>query len=263
MTTRGSDRRPVALVTGGTRGIGLGIARTLAARGWDLALAGLRVAAEVQPAVDGLKDEGVDVIYVEADVANPGHRERLAERVETHYGRLNALVNNAGRAPRVRADLLEATEASFEEVLRTNLQGPYFLTQRLAPLLIERKHAAPDEPSAIVFVSSVSATMISPNRGEYCVSKAGLAMAASLFAVRLAPHNVAVFEVRPGVIATDMTAGVREIYDQRIANGLIPANRWGTAEDVGKVVAALVSGDVAYATGSVVHVDGALAIPRL
>ena len=130
-------------------------------------------------------------------------------------------------------------------------------------MLIERKHAAPDEPAAIVFVSSVSATMISPNRGEYCVSKAGLAMAASLFAVRLAPHKVAVFEVRPGVIATDMTAGVKDLYDQRIANGLIPANRWGTAEDVGKVVAALVSADVAYATGSVVHVDGALAIPRL
>ena len=155
MTTRGTDRRPVALVTGGTRGIGLGIARTLAARGWDLALAGLRMAGDVQPTVNALKDEGVDVIYVEADVANPGHRERLVERVEAHYGRLNALVNNAGRAPRVRADLLEATEASFEEVLRTNLQGPYFLTQRLASLLIERKHAAPDEPSAIVFVSSI------------------------------------------------------------------------------------------------------------
>jgi 3-oxoacyl-[acyl-carrier protein] reductase len=263
MTPRGTGRRPVALVTGGTRGIGLGIARTLAAGGWDLVLAGLRMADEVQATVDGLKDEGVDVIYVQADVANPAHRERLVERVETHYGRLNALVNNAGRAPRVRADLLEATEPSFEEVLRTNLQGPYFLTQRVAPLLIDRKHAAPDEPSAIVFVSSVSATMVSPNRGEYCVSKAGLAMAASLFAVRLAPHKVAVFEVRPGVIATDMTAGVKEMYDQRIANGLIPANRWGTAEDVGKVVAALVGGDVAYATGSVVHVDGALAIPRL
>jgi 3-oxoacyl-[acyl-carrier protein] reductase len=263
MTDRKTARRPVALVTGGTRGIGLGIARTLAARGWDLALAGLRVGSEVEATIAGLKAEGVDVIYVEADVANPGHRERLVERVEAHFGRLNALVNNAGRGPRVRADLLDATEASFEEVLRTNLQGPYFLTQRVAPLLIEQKHASPDEPSAIVFVSSVSATMISLNRGEYCVSKAGLSMAASLFAVRLAPHRVAVFEVRPGVIATDMTAGVKEMYDQRIADGLIPAHRWGTAEDVGKMVAALVTGDVAYATGSVVHVDGALAIPRL
>jgi NAD(P)-dependent dehydrogenase (short-subunit alcohol dehydrogenase family) len=263
MTERKVHRRPVALITGGARGIGLGIARALAARGWDLALAGLRAAQDVQATVDGLKDEGVDVIYVVADVSRADDRARLIDQVESHFGRLNALVNNAGRAPRVRGDLLEATEASFEEVLRTNLQGPYFLTQRAAPLMVQRKHAFPDEPAAVIFVSSVSATMVSPNRGEYCVSKAGLAMAASLFAVRLAPHKVAVFEVRPGVIATDMTAGVKESYDQRIADGLIPAGRWGTAEDVGKVVAALVSGDVAYATGSVVHVDGALSVPRL
>jgi 3-oxoacyl-[acyl-carrier protein] reductase len=255
--------RPVALVTGGTRGIGLGIARALAARGWDLALAGMRPDRDVEPVVRGLGDSGADVLYVSGDIASSSNRSRLADAVISHFGRLNALVNNAGRAPRVRADLLEASEASFEEVLRTNLQGPYFLTQRIAPLLVEQRRLAPAEPSAIVFVTSVSASMVSPNRGEYCVSKAGLAMAASLFAVRLAPDGVPVFEVRPGVIATDMTAAVKDAYDRRIAEGLIPAGRWGTPEDVGRIVAALVSGDVPYATGSVIHVDGALAVPRL
>lgn len=263
MTTRGTDRRPVALVTGGTRGIGLGIARTLAARGWDLALAGLRMAGDVQPTVNALKDEGVDVIYVEADVANPGHRERLVERVEAHYGRLNALVNNAGRAPRVRADLLEATEDSFEELIRTNLQGPYFLTQALSRDIVERRGSDPAFRAAIVFVTSVSAEMASPNRGEYCVSKAGLAMTVKLFAVRLAAHGIPVFEVRPGIISTDMTAGVRDTYDRRIADGLVPDGRWGQPEDVGRAVATLVRGDVPYATGSVVNVDGGLSIGRL
>jgi 3-oxoacyl-[acyl-carrier protein] reductase len=256
-------RRPVALVTGGTRGIGHGIARALADRGWDLALAGMRPAREVEPVVRALGNTGADVLYVAADVARADDRAMLADAVTSHFGRLNALVNNAGRAPRVRADLLEASEASFEEVLRTNLQGPYFLTQRLAPMLVEQRRAAPSEPAAIVFVTSVSATMVSPNRGEYCVSKAGLAMAAALFAVRLAADGVGVFEVRPGVIATDMTAGVKDTYDQRIADGLIPAARWGTSDDVGKMVAAILAGDVPYATGSVIHVDGGLAIPRL
>jgi NAD(P)-dependent dehydrogenase (short-subunit alcohol dehydrogenase family) len=258
-----ATRRPVALVTGGTRGIGLGIARALAARGWDLALGGMRPPADVEAVVGELRDAGADVVYVAGDIASFADRSALVRATEAHFGRLNALVNNAGRAPRVRADLLEATEESFEEVLRTNLQGPYFLTQRVAPMLVERRRAAPDEPVAIVFVTSVSATMVSPNRGEYCVSKAGLAMASSLFAVRLAADGVPVFEVRPGVIATDMTAKVKETYDRRIADGLIPSGRWGTPEDVGKVVVALVAGDVPYATGSVIHVDGGLAIPRL
>lgn len=263
MSASPSRQRPVALVTGGTRGIGLGISRALASRGWDLALAGVRPNREVEPVVQELGTTGADVLYVPADVASAANREGLLDAVAAHFGRLNALVNNAGRAPRVRADLLEATEASFEEVLKTNLQGPYFLTQRAARMLIEHRREAPGEPTAIVFVTSVSATMVSTNRGEYCVSKAGLAMTAALFAVRLAADGVPVFEVRPGVIATDMTAGVKEAYDRRIADGLIPAGRWGTPDDVGKVVAALVSGDMPYATGSVIHVDGALAVPRL
>jgi 3-oxoacyl-[acyl-carrier protein] reductase len=252
---------PTALVTGGTRGIGLGIAHALARDGWRLVLTGVRPEGEVQPTLDALKREGAEVRYHASDISSPADRASLVDFVQTGIGGVQALVNNAGRAPRVRADLLEATEESFDELIRTNLQGPYFLTQALARQMV----AAPvtDTRGGIVFVTSVSAEMASTNRGDYCVSKAGLAMAVKLFSVRLAPHRIPVFEVRPGIIATDMTARVREVYDQRIADGLVPEGRWGTPEDVGKVVAALLRGDLPYATGSVIHVDGAAAVPRL
>ncbi len=192
-----------------------------------------------------------EVAYWPADVGVATDRARLLSAIETRFGRLDALVNNAGKAPDVRADLLEATEASFEDLIRTNLQGPYFLTQQVARMMSARRgaEAPPPQPGGIVFVTSVSAELASPNRGEYCVSKAGLAMAAQLFAVRLAPQGIAVFEVRPGIIATDMTAKVKDVYDQRIADGLVPEGRWGQAEDVGKTVAALLRGDLPYATG--------------
>jgi 3-oxoacyl-[acyl-carrier protein] reductase len=247
----------VAVVTGGTRGIGLGIARALAHDGWRLALCGVRAEDAGRDVLDDLRAT-TDVSYEPADLSRTEDRVRLVDALRTRYGTVHALVNNAGRAPRVRADLLEATEESFEEVLRTNLQGPYFLTQQIAALMVAQK-----QPGAIVFVTSVSAEMASPNRGEYCVSKAGLAMTAKLFAVRLADSGIPVYEVRPGVIATDMTAGVKEVYDRRIADGLIPERRWGTGEDVGRAVAALLRGDVPYATGTVLHIDGGLAIPRL
>jgi NAD(P)-dependent dehydrogenase (short-subunit alcohol dehydrogenase family) len=163
----------------------------------------------------------------------------------------------------VRQDLLEAQEDSFEELLRANLQGPYFLTQAIARDQVEQRRADPSFPASIVFVTSVSAEMASPNRGEYCVSKAGLSMAARLFAVRLAAHGIPVFEVRPGIIATDMTAAVRDVYDRRIADGLVPELRWGQPDDVGRAVAALLRGDLPYATGTVVTVDGGLSLPRL
>jgi NAD(P)-dependent dehydrogenase (short-subunit alcohol dehydrogenase family) len=259
----GRTRRPVALVTGGTRGIGLGIARALAANGWDLAVCGIRSEDAVAETTADLQQCGAAVLYVQADVSLPGDRARLVSSVAARFGGLDALVNNAGRAPRVRADLLEATEESFEEVLRTNLQGPYFLTQRVAQLLVDRKRERPDATAAIVFVTSVSAEMVSTNRGEYCVSKAGLSMAARVFAVRLAEHGIPVYEVRPGVIATDMTAKVQDVYDRRIAEGLIPEGRWGMPEDVGRTVATLLRGDVPYATGCVITVDGGLSVPRL
>ena len=250
----------VALVTGGTRGIGLGIARALAGEGWHLALCGVRAADAVAPLLETFSGRAE---YFQADVSSSTDRARLADAVADRYGAVNGLVNNAGRAPRVRADILDATEESFEELVRINLQGPYFLTQALARQMAARRQADPAFTAAIVFVTSVSAEMASVMRGEYCVSKAGLAMAARLFAVRLAPLAIPVFEVRPGIIATDMTAGVREAYDTRIANGLVPERRWGQPEDVGRAVAALLRGDIPYATGTVLHVDGGLTLPTL
>jgi 3-oxoacyl-[acyl-carrier protein] reductase len=250
----------IALVTGGTRGIGLGIARALANEGWTLALCGLRPREDVADVLKELASSSAGAEYWAADVGSADDRARLLTSIVARFGTLHALVNNAGRAPRVRADLLTATEDSFEEVLRTNLQGPYFLTQAVAQLFIQQPS---DSQRAIVFVTSVSADLASPHRGEYCVSKAGLSMAAKLFAVRLAPDGIPVYEVRPGIIATDMTAGVKEVYDRRIADGLVPAGRWGEPDDVGRAVASLVRGDIAYATGTVVNVDGGLSIPRL
>jgi 3-oxoacyl-[acyl-carrier protein] reductase len=255
--------RRSALVTGGTRGIGLGVAQALAAEGWDLALGGVRPASDVEAVVGALGDHGGAVEYFQADLARAVERARLVRSVRERFGAVHALVNNAGRAPRVRADLLDATEESFEELVRTNLQGPYFLTQAIARDHIERRRTDTSFAASIVFITSVSAELASPNRGEYCVSKAGLSMAARLFAARLAEHGIPVFEVRPGVIATDMTAGVRETYDRRIADGLVPDRRWGRPDDVGRAVAALVRGDFPYATGTIVNVDGGLSIPRL
>jgi NAD(P)-dependent dehydrogenase (short-subunit alcohol dehydrogenase family) len=200
------------------------------------------------------------VHYVQADIGDARQRGHVVGSVTSALGTPSALVNNAGRGPRVRADLLDASEESFEELVRTNLQGPYFLTQAVANAMLADRSAA---RRGIIFITSVSAEMASVQRGEYCVSKAGLSMAAKLFAVRLAPEGIPVFEVRPGIITSDMTAGVKEKYDQRIADGLIPDARWGTPEDVGAAVTLLLREDVRYATGSVLHVDGGLAIPRL
>ncbi|HXW07859.1 MAG TPA: 3-ketoacyl-ACP reductase [Vicinamibacterales bacterium] len=252
----------VAVVTGGTRGIGLGIARALAAEHWSLALCGLRPRDEVAGVLDELAGPGRVVEYWPADVGRRADRERLVGELTARFPAVHALVNNAGRAPRVRADLLDASEASFEELIATNLQGPYFLTQALARHFLSSAGTG-TERRAVVFVTSVSAELASTNRGEYCVSKAGLAMAVQLFALRLAPAGVSVFEVRPGVIATDMTAGVKEMYDRRIAEGLVPEGRWGQPGDVGRVVAALLRGDLPYSTGSVIHVDGGLTLGRL
>ena len=253
----GQTADSVALVTGGTRGIGLGIARALAAEGWTLALCGVRAPDDVREAIDSFEGAAE---YFQCDVSSRDDRDRLVGAIGSRWGSVDALVNNAGRAPRVRADILEAEEDNFEWLLRTNLQGPYFLTQSIVRQMLATRSGT---KRSIVFVTSVSAEMVSTMRGDYCVSKAGLAMTAQLFAARLATSAIQVYEVRPGIIATDMTAPVREMYDQRIANGLIPEGRWGQPEDVGRVVAALLRGDAPYATGSVIHVDGGLTIPRL
>ena len=252
-----------AVITGGTRGIGLGVARALAREGWNLALSGVRPESDVTPVLAGLRESGVSVSYDAADLASRDDRARFAEALQARHGAVHALVNNAGRAPRQRADLLDAGEESFEELVRTNLQGPYFLTQAIAREQVRRRQVDPSFQASIVFITSVSAEAASVNRGEYCVSKAGLSMAARLFALRLAPEGIPVYEVRPGIIETDMTAAVKAAYDTRIADGLVPERRWGTPEDVGRVVAALLRGDAPYATGSVIDVGGGLAIPRL
>ncbi len=254
--------RKVALVTGGTRGIGLGVARSLAAEGFDLALGGVREESQVTGVLEELRAKGGEVRYFRADIASRDARERLVAGVRSAFARLHLLVNNAGVAPAVRADLLESGEGSFDRLLGINLKGPYFLTQAVACWMLEQKQHA-GYAGAIVFVTSMSAEAASPNRGEYCVSKAGLAMTARLFAVRLAASGIPVYEVRPGIIHTDMTAAVAEKYDHLIGEGLIPQGRWGEPEDVGRVVAALARGDLAYSTGAVIMVDGGLTIPRL
>jgi NAD(P)-dependent dehydrogenase (short-subunit alcohol dehydrogenase family) len=199
---------------------------------------------------------GGDGVTVRADVSVAGDRERLVEATLAAYGRIDLLVNNAGIAPPVRADILEATEDSFDRLLAVNLKGPYFLTQRVARHMIAQAAAEGDPKPQIVNVTSVSAYAASVNRGDYCISKAGLGMMTALWAARLAPHGIHVYEVRPGVIATDMTGPVREKYDRMIAEGAWPIRRWGEPSDVGRAVAAIARGDFPFSTGEVFNVDG-------
>jgi NAD(P)-dependent dehydrogenase (short-subunit alcohol dehydrogenase family) len=255
--------RRVALVTGGTRGIGLGIARALAREEFDLALCGRRKDSAVADSLKELREIGAEVHYFSADIGDRKARLTLVRRVQEHFARLHVLVNNAGVAPEERKDLLESSEESFERVLRINLQGAYFLSQAVAKWMIEQKRTDAKFAACIINISSISATTASVNRGEYCVSKAGLAMATSLWASRLAEYGIAVYEVRPGIIQTDMTAGVEKKYDQLITEGVLLQPRWGTPDDVGRAVAMLARGDLPYSTGQVVMVDGGFSVDRL
>lgn len=261
----------VALVTGGNRGIGLGISRRLVADGFAVSILATR--EEPADVLDELRAAAGDpslVRYVRGSVADlDDHRRYVADAVDA-WGRLDLLVNNAGVAPSVRADLLEATPESFDRVLGINLRGPYFLTQEFARRVIELRgplEALPEPPAGpvatVVNVSSISATTVSTNRGDYCISKAGVGMATQLWAARLGSEGVVVYEVRPGVIATDMTAGVTGKYDALIEQGLAPVNRWGRPADVAGAVAILASGQTPYSTGEVFHVDGGMHIPVL
>lgn len=253
----------VALVTGGSRGIGLGIVTQLASQGFNIAINGVRPAEGVTDVLASIKALGVEVIYCQGNVALSADRTKILQEVKDHYGQLNLLVNNAGIAPRERRDVLSTSETSFDEVLDTNLKSCYFLTQAAANWMIEQKAVQPDFSASIINISSISATVASVNRGEYCVSKAGISMVTQLFAVRLGEYNIPVYEVRPGVIATDMTAGVKEKYDNLIGGGLCVQPRWGTPEDVGKAVGALAAGGFPYSTGQVFMVDGGLTLSRL
>ena len=256
-------REKVALVTGGSRGIGLGIAEALAAEGYHLAINGVRDEAQVQSTLEDLRRTGVDVHYVQGDIGDRSDRNRIVRKVDAQFGRINVLVNNAGVAPTERKDLLEMTEASYDRVMGINLKGPLFLTQQIANRMLAEKRNDPDYDACIINVSSISATVASVNRGEYCMSKAGMAMLTRLFATRLAAADIPVFELRPGVIKTDMTSIVTEKYDELIADGLTLQPRWGFPEDVGKAAVSLARKDFPYSTGQVIMIDGGLTLPRL
>ena len=217
----------VALITGGSRGIGFGIAKHLAENGFDIAINGVREEDAVRDVLQNLRNAGADVLYCQGDISVTADRKKIIAQVKKHFGKLHVLVNNAGIAPKERKDILETTEESFDRLIATNLKGSYFLTQHAANWMIEQKKADTSFTSCIINVSSISATVASVNRGEYCISKAGLSMATQLFAVRLGEFDIPVYEVRPGVIYTDMTAGVKEKYDKLIEEGLCVQNRWG------------------------------------
>lgn len=252
-----------ALVTGSSRGIGRGIAIELAKAGYDIVInyAGNQQAA--QEACRLIEAEGQKAHMIQASVAEESDRKRLVDEAIEHYGRLDLLVNNAGVAPKVRADLLDMSLDSYRYVMDTNLAGPFFLTQYAAKRMMELREAEKIMEGRIVFVTSISAYTASINRGEYCMSKAGLSMAVKLFADRLASENILVYEIQPGVIATDMTSGVKEKYDKLIAEGLTPQPRWGTPEDVGKAVSAVAQGYFDFSTGSSIEVGGGFGIRRL
>jgi len=252
-----------ALITGGSRGIGLGIAKELAKAGFNLAINGVRLQESVQPVLNELAAFGVNVIYAQGDVSKKEDRENILQTVVSEFGKLNVLINNAGIAPKERKDILEATEESFAYVMDINLKGPYFLTQLFANHMVEQKKKDENFEYCIINVSSVSASVASVNRGEYCLSKAGIAMATKLWAARLGEFDIPVYEIQPGIIKTDMTSGVVEKYDKLFAEGLAIQKRWGFPEDIGKVATSMATGMMPYSTGQVVMVDGGMTVQRL
>ncbi len=261
--------RPVALVTGASRGIGRAIASELARAGFDLLINFVSNEAAAEDAVASVRAAGGDsamrVARCRADVSQATDRARLLAATREQFGRLDLLVNNAGVAPAARVDLLDTSEESFDRLIAINLKGPYFLTQAAARWMIEQKTAGTiaNYQPAIVNINSISAYTASPERGDYCVAKAGLAMMTKLYATRLAAAGINVYEVRPGVIATDMTADGKTKYDTLIADGLTPIQRWGTSEDVARAVGAIAAGSFPFSTGEVINVDGGFHLRRL
>ena len=250
---------PLALVSGGQQGIGLGITKALAANGFRVAIASLPPPDDPTVA-QALASLGPDALYHQHDLADLAAIPALLDRIEAAQGPVDALIQNAGVAAKVRGDMLDLTPENLDWILRINLSGGFFLAQEVA-----RRMLALPSPHyrSITFVTSVSARMASPDRADYCISKAAASMAAQTLALRLAPHGIGVFELRPGIIETAMTGPVKEKYDARIADGLVPMGRWGQPADIGQVVIPLVTGQMAFATGAVIPVDGGLSIERL
>lgn len=262
-------QQPVAIITGASKGIGKAIAKELAILNYDLVLNYFDFTAEGKPddsfasqtkkEIEGLPAQ---CEILRGDVSNATDRQKLVDLTRKKFDRVDLLVNNAGIAPE-RVDLLEATEESFDRVLEVNLKGPYFLTQLVAKWMIEQKKRNPGRAFRIVNISSISAYTSSCQRGEYCISKAGVSMCTKLYADRLAEYGIGVFEVCPGIIATDMTREVKDKYDKLIAEGLTPIKRWGQPEDVAKAVAAIAEGRLDFCTGQVINVDGGFHLRRL
>jgi NAD(P)-dependent dehydrogenase (short-subunit alcohol dehydrogenase family) len=262
------NSRPTAFVTGASRGVGRGISLELARCGFDIV--GNATRLEVQDRQAGLREVqqrveelGANFEPAPGDIADLSTHEHLLSVALERFGRVDVLVNNAGIAPRQRRDILETTPESFDQVLAVNTRGTFFLTQRFARQMVKQPPGESPLTPTVVFVSSISASVSSPSRAEYCISKAAISQAAAVFADRLAEFGINVYEVRPGIVETDMTAPVREQYDARIAQGLVPQKRWGQPQDVGRAVAALARGDFAYATGLVVEISGGMNIRRL
>jgi 3-oxoacyl-[acyl-carrier protein] reductase len=262
--------RPVAIVTGASRGIGKGVAKELASLGYDLVVNHFDFTADGKPdeskamqTQKEIKDLGAACEILRGDISSAENRDTLVTLAKSKFGRCDMLMNNAGVAPSKRMDLLEATEDSFDRVMGINLKGPYFLTQKVANWMIEQKKAHPERAYRIVSTGSISSYTSSPARGEYCVSKAGISMMTKLFADRLAEYGIGVFEISPGIIMTDMTSVVKDKYDKLIAEGLTPIQRWGLPEDIAKAVGAIAEGRLDFSTGQVINVDGGFHLRRL
>jgi NAD(P)-dependent dehydrogenase (short-subunit alcohol dehydrogenase family) len=255
-----AERSPIALVTGARRGIGRGIALALADAGFDLVVNDVIDDAAAHETLDAIRTRGRRATFVQGSIAELAGQARLVEQAFGAYGTLDCLVNNAGIQVKVRGDILDVKPESFDELLAVNLRGTFFLTQAVAKRMLPEPRSPGDPPRSIVTISSVNARIAGPNRAEYCIAKTGLAMLNQLFALRLADAGIMCFEIRPGIIRTDMTAPAKERYDRLIAEGFTPVRRWGEPADVGRTVAALASGALPFSTGDAFHVDGGLHI---
>ena len=258
------NKKPVAVITGASRGIGRAIAISLAAEGYDIAAIARSVDSEGMELLGPeVERHGAEFFPIGLDISCTGCQKEVVSNILDRYGRIDVLVNNAGVAPLQRNDLLDMSEESYDRVMNINLKGPVLFAQKVSKEMIWLRSQIENFRPMIVFISSVSAEMSSVNRAEYCISKSGLSMAARIFADRLSKEDILVYEVRPGIIKTDMTAKIKDKYDKLISEGLVPQKRWGLPEDIGKAVASLARGDWAFSTGTVFEISGGLNIHKL